>query len=482
MTRLILLLFSTDIQKRDTMKFSATNIGRFETVELELNGLTVTTGTNGCGKTTLGKALYAATKCETYLLHNILQKKNEIIQDTLTNLDLVGFLFGQKKSIHEEQTIENEVLGKIKTFKVKVANLGTTSGSDYQAIIEDLVLLLKDSTVRESLNRFGESGSKSSHDETIAILNTPVNTDNSAFNRKLVEYAFHSEFEKQLSNFAKSEQPSSVTVTNNSMKSSFSFGNNKCSSCLFGKPNFQNIIYLDDVYALDNMQHPPLPMNAQQITPSKQLVIGENERGVACSFDTDHRQDLVSLLSYIAQPTSRTIAEDISLDKIAEKFDPIFREIIGGQFLYSKETKDFMFSENDENLFLRNTASGVKAIGILELLLRNGYVHDSTCLIIDEPETHLHPEWQIKLAELLVVLVTKTSIKILLNTHSPYFVEAIRTYAKSYKIEDKTKFYFAEPKDRFSSTLTDVSDDITPIFELLAKPYRTLDLAYQETL
>jgi len=464
------------------MKFSAKNIGRFELVELELKGLTVIAGTNGCGKTTLGKALYATTKCETYLLDNILQKKNEIIQDTLTNLDLVGFLFGQKKSKDEEQTIENEVLGKIRTFKVKVANLGTTSGSDYQAIIEDLVLLLKDNTVREALNRFGGSRVKSSYDETIAVLQTPVNFDDSDSNRKLVEYVFQSEFEKQLSNFAKSGQPSSVTITNNSTKSSFSFGNNKCNSCLFGKPNFQNIIYLDDVYALDNMQHPPLPMDAQQIMPRKRLVIGENERGVPCSFDTAHRQDLVSLLSYIAQPTSRTIAEDISLDKIAEKFDPIFRKIIGGQFLYSKETKDFMFSENDENLFLRNTASGVKAIGIIELLLRNGYIHDSTCLIIDEPETHLHPEWQIKLARLLVALVTETSIKILLNTHSPYFVEAIRTYAKFDKIEDRTKFYFAEPQDRFSSTLTDVSDNITKIFELLAAPYRTLDLVYQETL
>ncbi|MBI9096479.1 MAG: ATP-binding protein [Sphaerochaeta sp.] len=121
-------------------------------------------------------------------------------------------------------------------------------------------------------------------------------------------------------------------------------------------------------------------------------------------------------------------------------------------------------------------------MGIIELLLRNGYLHDSTCLIIDEPETHLHPEWQIKLARLLVVLVAETSIKILLNTHSPYFVEAIRTYSKSYAIGDKTKFYFVEPQPKFSSSITDVSNNITPIFELLAKPYRTLDLAYQDTL
>ncbi|HKM05492.1 MAG TPA: AAA family ATPase [Sphaerochaeta sp.] len=464
------------------MKFSATNIGRFGTVELELKGLTVIAGTNGCGKTTLGKALYAATKCETYLLANILQKKSEIIQETLSNLDFVVFLSDQNSSIKEKQSIDNEVLKRIKAVQENVSKKRTPSGSTYQNTIDEIVHLLKDPKVREALNSLGRLGVRSSYDETIAILQTPVNFDDSDFNKKLVQYVFHSEFEDQLSNFSNSAGTSSVRIETDTSKSSFLFGNNKCTSCLFGSPTFQNIIYLDDVYALDNRHHHPLQMGTPRTVSGRRLAIEVNERGAACSFDTDHRQDLVSLLSYIAQPTSRTIDEDISLDKIAEKFDPIFREIIGGQFHYSKESKDFMFSENEENLFLRNTASGAKAIGIIELLLRNGYIHDSTCLIIDEPETHLHPEWQIKLARLLVTLATETSIKILLNTHSPYFVEAIRTYSELNTIGEKTKFYFVEPQDQFSSSILDVSDNITQIFEILAAPYRTLDLAYQEKL
>lgn len=468
--------------KRDTMKFSATNIGRFGKVELELNGLTVIAGTNGCGKTTLGKALYATAKCETYLLDNIFLKKNEIIQDMLERLNFYGFFYRQEKSKKEKSAMSDEVMKKIELLKEKVANIETTSGSDYQAIIDDLVLLLKDKKVREVLNRTGRTGTESSYEESISILNTPVNFDDSDFNRKLVEYVFQSEFEKQLSSFANSEEKSSVNLADESSESSFSLVNNKCNSCLFGKPNFQNIIYLDDVYALDNRHHPPLPLGYRRILSKKRIPLDESERGPSCSFDTDHRQDLISLLSYIAQPKIMNIAEDISLDKIAENFDPIFKDIIGGKILYSKENKDFMFSENNESLFLRNTASGVKAIGIIELLLRNGYIHNSTCLIIDEPETHLHPAWQIKLAELLVSLVKETTIKILLNTHSPYFVEAIKTYAKSNGIREKTKFYYVEPEDMFSSTITDVTDNITPIFKILAEPYRILDSVYKDTL
>ena len=464
------------------MKFSATNIGRFETVELELKGLTVIAGTNGCGKTTLGKALYATAKSETYILDNILQNKHEVIDEMLSRLDFIIYLYEQRKSIRVEMPIDNEVLKKIQALKNNASTKKIVSGSNFQTIIDDIVFLLKDNKVREALDSIGRAGSISSYDETIAILNAPVNFDDSDFNRKLVEYAFQSEFEKQLSSFSRSGESSSVTLEANSSKSTFSLQNNTCTSCLFGKPNFQNMIYLDDVYALDNRQNPPLPVGTHQIMPGTQVAIDGKEIGPSSSFGSNHRQDLVSLLSYIAKPKDRNIAEDITLDRIAKKFDPIFREIIGGQILYLKDTKDFMFSENDENLYLRNTASGVKAIGIIELLLRNGYLHDSTCLIIDEPETHLHPEWQIKLAKLLVVLVTETSIKILLNTHSPYFVEAIRTYSKSYAIGDKTKFYFVEPQPKFTSRITDVTDNITPIFELLAKPYRTLDLAYQNTL
>ncbi|MDY0289194.1 MAG: AAA family ATPase [Sphaerochaeta sp.] len=467
------------------MKFSATNIGRFEKVELELNGLTVISGNNGCGKTTLGKALYAATKCETYLLHNILQKKYEIIQDTLSHLQKVLFFVGQGNSNPKESSKGNKTLEKIKAFIEKNSNNDFPYSFNLQIIIDELAELLKDDKVRDILNRAKSLGIENSYDETIPILKAPVNFDDSDFNRKLVEYVFQAEFEKQLTSFARLGESSSVTLTTakNSSKSTFSIRNNTCTSCLFGQPNFQNIIYLDDVYALDNRESDDSPQKIMnRITQKKRLIMYDKDRGPSSSFGSDHRLDLVSLLSYIAQPKDRNIAEDISLDKIAKKFDPIFREIIGGQILYSKDTKDFIFSENDESLYLRNTASGVKAIGIIELLLRNGYLHDSTCLIIDEPETHLHPEWQIKLAKLLVVLVAETSIKILLNTHSPYFVEAIRTYSKSYAVGDKTKFYFVEPQPRFSSSITDVSDDITPIFELLAKPYRTLDLAYQETL
>lgn len=458
------------------MKLRATNIGRFDKIELELNGLTVIAGVNSCGKTTLGKALYAATKCETYLLENILQKKMEVVENTLSNFELLRMIgrHDEEKIIDSKKDIE-----KVDSILKRYSRREKFSSLDFPLLVDEVVSILRNESIRNMLNRVGRLSSKNSYDEIISILNSPINYDNSEINRKLVEYVFHSEFSDQLSNFKKTNLESTISFEHEEEISNFIFQNGKCTSCIINKPYFQSITYLDDVYALDNLQHPPVQKN-RQILYTRNIIAQENA-GV-CSFNNDHRKDLISQLFAISKPEYRTIAEDISLDKITINLVPILNKLISGQISYSKENRDYVYSENNENVFLKNTASGVKAIGLIDLLLRNGYIHGNSCLIIDEPETHLHPEWQIKLAELLVCLVKETSIRILLNTHSPYFLEAIRTYSKLHKTLEKTKFYYIKPTDEYNSNLVDVSDDISPVFKVLAEPYRILDKVFNETL
>ena len=85
-----------------------------------------------------------------------------------------------------------------------------------------------------------------------------------------------------------------------------------------------------------------------------------------------------------------------------------------------------------------NTAYGIKSFGLLQLLNNNGYLNKKYLLILDEPEVHLHPEWQIKYADLIVNLV-KNGIYVLVNSHSPYMIQAIKHYSKEYGLENKTK-------------------------------------------
>ncbi|MBW5381385.1 AAA family ATPase, partial [Brachyspira hampsonii] len=93
-----------------------------------------------------------------------------------------------------------------------------------------------------------------------------------------------------------------------------------------------------------------------------------------------------------------------------------------------------------------------------------------------EPEVHLHPKWQIEYAKLMVKMAEELDIQILINSHSPYFIEAIQKYSeKSEKIADKTNFYLSEKQDDDYAVIKNINDDIESIYKTLADAYRKLD-------
>ena len=74
---------------------------------------------------------------------------------------------------------------------------------------------------------------------------------------------------------------------------------------------------------------------------------------------------------------------------------------------------------------MENTASGLKQLATIQLLLDNNELTKNSFLILDEPEINLHSEWQVKLAKLLVLLVKELNIYLYINSHSPQFIEAL---------------------------------------------------------
>jgi predicted ATPase len=104
--------------------------------------------------------------------------------------------------------------------------------------------------------------------------------------------------------------------------------------------------------------------------------------------------------------------------------------------------------------------------------MRTDFLNERHLLIIDEPESNLHPEWQLKYAEIIVKL-SKYGIPLLITTHSPYIVQALRVFSKKEGIADKTKFYLAD-KVSESSEIVDVTDNLDKIFLKLSKPFEEL--------
>ena len=146
--------------------------------------------------------------------------------------------------------------------------------------------------------------------------------------------------------------------------------------------------------------------------------------------------------------------------------DKIF-SIINGEFK-KDELGNYYFEQKNKKISLLNTATGIKYFGIFQVLSQNNYLNEDTILILDEPEVHLHPKWQLELAKIIVELV-KNGVKIVVNSHSPYMIQALIKYARDKEIVDKTNFYLATKEEEFS-TFENVNEDLNQIFSLLAEP------------
>ena len=131
-------------------------------------------------------------------------------------------------------------------------------------------------------------------------------------------------------------------------------------------------------------------------------------------------------------------------------------------------------------MIIQNIASGSKSFGLIYLLLKAGVITKDSLLVLYEPENHLHPSWQIKYEEILCKMVAN-GYYVLITSHSPYFIQALKTYATKYNIiDDKTEFYFAEKLNKENYSLIDnIKDsngniDTEKIFESLYQPFETL--------
>lgn len=109
-------------------------------------------------------------------------------------------------------------------------------------------------------------------------------------------------------------------------------------------------------------------------------------------------------------------------------------EVIGGRIAIS-ETGDLSFRENGRNFSMPVTATGIANLGILALLIERKVLDKGTFLFIDEPEAHLHPAWQVIMAESLFEL-SRQGVNIAIATHSVDILQWLEVHAKK-NPEDK---------------------------------------------
>lgn len=122
------------------------------------------------------------------------------------------------------------------------------------------------------------------------------------------------------------------------------------------------------------------------------------------------------------------------------------------------------------------SSAGIKQIGVIQILLENGTLKENSFLFIDEPESNLHPDWQIKFAEILVLLAKEMDITLYLNSYSPIFIEAISLYAQYHELIDDVNFYLTKENDNGRFDFIKINPkNMGDVYENLTRPYDDLD-------
>ena len=162
-----------------------------------------------------------------------------------------------------------------------------------------------------------------------------------------------------------------------------------------------------------------------------------------------------------------------------EKFNDIYESlnnVVNGEIGFNSMNNEYYLKSNDFNkpISLTNLSTGMKSFVILKILLEKGCIREKDVIILDEPEIHLHPQWQIIYAELIVLIQKYFDLSVVVTTHSPYFVDAINLFSCKHGTDSKVNYYLSDNVDN-EVTMECVTEHIDLIYQKMASPIQELE-------
>ena len=415
-----------------TERFRAVN-----QADLIIDGITLVAGENGCGKSSISKLLY--------FLYKTVSNYDSIVKNKLFSklLDIIRFL----------DIVQLELATNLKDANLK---------DEHRREISELKKgLLNSEFLEDELNNWIRIVDKIESIYTSTDLKSMNFTILSRSNRLKYIVKDILQVEDEDEDFSKSFPRIKVLIENrfqdainkikfrpttlfiDELKSVFSDGD---------LPQKFEVLEFDDLIVALDKQNLSIPYSIQNAIyiDTPMMISVEDSRN-------EHWNDLNELL--------------LGRDNKNNKYSTIIgSEIIKGDVIvedgiYSAD--DFKFKRNDGLVFnLLDVATGIKSFSILQLLLKKGVLNDKTLLIIDEPESNLHPQWIIEYARIIVLLNKELGVKFFLASHNPDMVSAIRYISEKEGVLKNVNFYLAERKtDKFSYDYKFLDKEIDPIFE-----------------
>lgn len=101
---------------------------------------------------------------------------------------------------------------------------------------------------------------------------------------------------------------------------------------------------------------------------------------------------------------------------------------LGGEFSFNGDNLVFKDNKTQREVSKNLVSFGMTNIGMIHALIKNNVISEGSFVFIDEPETNLHPEWQVLLMDVLLNLA-KHDVNIVIATHSIDMLQALKVSA-----------------------------------------------------
>lgn len=452
------------------------NIGIIEESTVFLDGLTVITGHNNSGKTTVGKALYSVLSSVENLQSDVfndklsyVKRETRKLQDKLEmrNRYLVNYYFyGKEHIVDSDHNILKQFLqtGVVESFE-NISQLTV-----YLQRVYEETQRVTDDYLKEIIYGKNEKGiNKIQIDDARRILETTLLLliDNLGKDKDLVRYTnrkiskkLNLEFYDQILPVRHPERVGVISMKDETKKYfSISIHHNNIQSekPVYFNNSYSNVIFIDDVYVMDRIAKKE---DAVWKYMMEEVSGGDWSEGGKVA---DHNKILEEKLAKEPDNIFQEVLNRNTAEMLFEKIE----SILPGQIKFSKDR----YICGNNKLDVRNLATGSKMFAIIKKLIENEQISNGTLLILDEPESHLHPAWQNRFAEIVVLMIKYLKIQVLLTTHSPNFLMAMEVYAKKYKIWDCTNMYCTEMNHENEMIhYVDVKDNMKVTYKKLADP------------
>lgn len=421
------------------MQLNLSNIGKIEEAEINIDGITVIAGENNAGKSTIGKLLFAIFNSMNDMDKKIEREKESKIYSTV-NMLLQNRYMQKAGNLFDRRRKCNILAEKIAKNIVEYLN------EDVDGDIEEY---LQNYVKENSFFEDAEDMEDLVQECTSAII--PIlNVSDQKVMAEVITRWFNRVFEDQISPLRAAEIESRIELTVKGKKLYYLFKDNICTNWESEFNVLHGAFYIDNPFVMDKMSDRFTNLKITESHLINYLCKREEDiyNGI---FDVVMAKDK---LNGIYNILDKVIAGDIEKNQDGE---------------YCYKSNKFI-----KPLSVKNLSTGLKSFALIKKLIENGSIKEKDVLILDEPEIHLHPEWQLLYAELMVLLQKEFDLSMVITTHSPYFLDAIDVFSARYDTLQRTHYYLAENKGDLAS-LQDVTGNIDAIYKKLSDPMQVLE-------